>query len=61
MDITNVEPEESDVDIAPHPPSCDGPKDNPYSTNPLELSVKEHNLLIECVTRDDRFTLQLHP
>ena len=30
-------------------------------TNPLELSVEEHNLLMECATRDDRFTLRVHP
>lgn len=61
MDTTDVESEESDVDIAPHPTSCDGSKDNPYSTNPLELSVNKHNLLVECVISDDRFTLQIHP
>ena len=60
MDTTNVEPEEFDIDITPHQPSCDGSKDDPYSTKPLELSVNEHNLLIECVTCDDHFTLQIY-
>ena len=54
MDTTSAALDDPIIELSSHPPSCNGSENDLYLTKSLELSLKEHNLLVKCVTRDKK-------